>query len=82
MAWGIQDATGVTPPNMDFTYYIKNPDIFKIEGGCMSLPTGPGLGIEVNEELVRQEDAKFRAGDFLPWSSPTLRGPGGEIREW
>ena len=82
MMWGSQDATGVTPSHMDFTYYINNPEVFKIEGGFMSIPTGPGLGIEVNEARVREEDAKFRAGEFLPWQSPTLRGPGGEVREW
>jgi len=31
---------------------LKNPPLFKLEDGFIKLPTGPGLGIELNEEAV------------------------------
>ncbi len=34
--------------------YIKNP--FKVRNGYVDLPTGPGLGIELDEELMRKND--------------------------
>lgn len=61
----------------DLTSYIKNPGVWKVEGGYIELMGGPGLGIEVDEEMVRSlsEDAKA-------WVTPGFIGPGGEIREW
>ncbi|HBJ32610.1 MAG TPA: galactonate dehydratase, partial [Dehalococcoidia bacterium] len=37
----------------------------KLEGTRRPVPDGPGLGIEVNEELIREETFKF-------WESPHL----------
>lgn len=34
--------------------YIKNP--FKVRDGFLDLPTGPGLGIELDEELMKKND--------------------------
>ncbi len=34
--------------------YIKNP--FKVRNGYVDLPTGPGLGIELDEELMKKND--------------------------
>jgi galactonate dehydratase len=61
----------------DITSYIWNPEVWHVKDGYIAVPTGPGLGIEVDEELVRSlsKDAK-------PWVSPGFIGPGGEIREW
>ncbi|KAK4233942.1 enolase C-terminal domain-like protein [Achaetomium macrosporum] len=61
----------------DITSYILNPDVWKVEAGYVTIPTGPGLGIEIDEQQVRalSKDAK-------PWVSPGFIGPGGEIREW
>jgi galactonate dehydratase len=33
--------------------YIKNP--FKVRDGYIDLPTGPGLGIELDEEAMRDK---------------------------
>jgi len=43
----------------------------------VNVPTGPGLGIEINEELVREA-----AAVAVPWSNPVWRGPDGYLREW
>jgi galactonate dehydratase len=61
----------------DITSYISNPDVWSVKDGYVAIPTGPGLGIEIDEVQVRalSKDAK-------PWVSPGFIGPGGEIREW
>lgn len=58
---------------------MKNPEVFEVKEGMVSLLTGPGLGIEMNEELIRQNAADNT--DFS-WRNPTWRGPDGGIREW
>jgi len=36
-------------------HYIKNPQVFEVgEDGCMRVPTGPGLGVEIDEKAVRE----------------------------
>ena len=36
--------------------YLKDPTVFDVSEGSVGLFTKPGLGIEINEELVRQID--------------------------
>jgi len=66
----------------DLFSYITNPDVFKVEAGMISILEGPGLGIQINEDLIREEDAKHRAGQVNSWRNPIWRGPDGAIREW
>jgi galactonate dehydratase len=61
----------------DLLSYIKNPEIWDVKDGYVELMKGPGLGIEVNEELVRKASVNAE-----PWVSPGFVGPGGELREW
>jgi galactonate dehydratase len=61
----------------DLTSYTLNPEIWKVDDGYIDLPSGPGLGIEVDEEQIRN-----LAQDAKPWVSPGFTGPGGEFREW
>ena len=56
---------------------MKNPDIFRWKDGVCSLLTGPGLGIEVNEEYVREMAAKGH-----DWHNPIWRDSDGIIAEW
>lgn len=60
----------------DIETYITNPDVWNVEDGMVDLMTGPGLGIEINEEKVRS------AANAPAWRSPSFQGPGGEWREW
>ncbi|PSS22795.1 hypothetical protein M430DRAFT_40046 [Amorphotheca resinae ATCC 22711] len=61
----------------DLTSYTKNPEVWDVKDGYIDLMTGPGLGIEIDEEWVRRVSK-----DAEPWVSPGFIGPGGEVREW
>ncbi|EGP84182.1 uncharacterized protein MYCGRDRAFT_87695 [Zymoseptoria tritici IPO323] len=61
----------------DLLSYTKNPEIWDVKDGMIKLPSGPGLGIEIDEEAVRAASIDTEA-----WRSPIFYGPGGEIREW
>lgn len=61
----------------DLTSYTKNPEVWNVQDGMIKLMTGPGLGIEIDEDAVRAA-----AVDAKAWRSPHFVGPGGEIREW
>lgn len=61
----------------DLTSYTKNPEVWNVTNGYIDLLTGPGLGIEIDEEQVRALSKDSKA-----WVSPGFIGPGGEIREW
>lgn len=63
----------------DLFTYMTNPEVFQVKEGMIDLLTGPGLGIEINEELVRKQAEESK--DFN-WRNATWRGPDGGIREW
>lgn len=54
--------------------YLIKP--FVVEQGYIPLPTGPGLGIEINEEAVRQG---LYDGS---WQTPSLRHADGSVADW
>jgi len=62
---------------VDLLTYVKNPEFFKVEDGMVAVPTGPGLGLEIDEELVRKDALTAPA-----WRNPVWRGPDGSFREW
>ena len=39
-------------PNLFRTDLISNP--FVLKDGCIDIPTGPGLGIEINEDVINE----------------------------
>lgn len=63
--------------DMDLTDYLLDPDAFGLENGYVKLPTLPGLGIEIDEEKVR-EQAKIGHD----WKNPIWRNPDGSVTEW
>ena len=63
--------------SQDLTSYVKNPEVWSVQEGFIDLMKGPGLGIEVDEDMVRELSKGAKA-----WVSPGFLGPGGEIREW
>lgn len=61
----------------DLGTYILNPEIFDVKDGMVAAPTGPGLGLVMNEELIRS-----RSLEAEPWANPVWRGKEGYLREW
>jgi galactonate dehydratase len=57
--------------------YLVDPAVFAITDGGLARPTGPGLGITVDEAKVREVD---RAGHT--WRSPIWRYPDRSFAEW
>jgi galactonate dehydratase len=63
----------------DVLDYLADPSVFEFEDGYVSLPDGPGLGIEIDEEYVREQAAE--AGE-IDWHNPVWRHPDGSVAEW
>lgn len=61
----------------DLLDYLEDPSVFSYEEGFVSIPTGPGLGIEINEQKVREV---ARIGH--EWRSPVWRNEDGTVAEW
>jgi galactonate dehydratase len=65
--------------DFDLLTYMKNPEVFDVREGMVDLLTGPGLGIELDEEMIRRCAEEHK--DFS-WRNPIFRGKDGGIREW
>ncbi|PYH47372.1 D-galactonate dehydratase [Aspergillus saccharolyticus JOP 1030-1] len=63
--------------DIDLTSYLVDASVFDIADGYVTVPKGAGLGIEINEELVRKI-----SGESEPWLPKEFYGPDGGIREW
>ncbi|MDF3077498.1 MAG: galactonate dehydratase [Sphingobacteriaceae bacterium] len=61
----------------DLLDYLMDQTVFAYKDGYATIPDGPGLGIEVNEEKVR-EAAKVGHN----WHSPVWRHADGSVAEW
>jgi len=61
----------------DLLDYLINRDVFSYDGGFVSLPAGPGLGIEIDEETVRSA-----AETGHDWKNPVWRHRDGAVAEW
>lgn len=61
----------------DLLDYVSNCEVFAYEDGMVAIPTGPGLGIEVNEAYVRE-----RAAEGHRWRNPVWRHKDGSFAEW
>ncbi len=61
----------------DVLDYVLDPAPLKIENGYISLLTGPGLGVEINEAFVIE-----RAQQGHRWRTPQWRHEDGSVAEW
>ena len=57
--------------------YALNKEDFKFTDGYVDLPKKPGLGVEVNKELVLEENANPHQ-----WKNPVWRHKDGSVAEW
>jgi galactonate dehydratase len=64
-------------PSADLLTYLEDHSVFDIHEGNVAVPSGPGLGVIIDEARVR--DA---ARDPHRWRNPAWRGPDGSLREW
>jgi galactonate dehydratase len=61
----------------DLLDYLSTPEVFAFEDGYVARPTGPGLGVEVDEAAVRA-----RADTGHDWKNPIWRADDGSLTEW
>jgi L-alanine-DL-glutamate epimerase-like enolase superfamily enzyme len=57
--------------------YVTNKEDFTFTNGCVELPKLPGLGVEVNKELVIEENKTPHN-----WKNPVWRHADGSVAEW
>lgn len=57
--------------------YALNKQDFQFVDGFCAMPTKPGLGIEVNKELVLEENLTKHQ-----WKNPIWRHADGSVAEW
>lgn len=61
----------------DLLDYVRNREAFVYRDGFLDLPTGLGLGIDVDEPLVRE-----RARTGHDWRNPVWRDDDGTVAGW
>jgi len=61
----------------DLLDYITDRSVFAYENGFVTMPTGPGLGVQVNEAYVAE-----RATVGHRWRNPIWRHNDGSVAEW
>lgn len=61
----------------DIHSYITNPEVFAVSDGYVEALTGPGLGIEINEAMVRE-----LSKTAVAWPLKGFTGPDQGLREW
>ncbi len=57
--------------------YVKNRSDFDFSDGWFKIPSVPGIGAEVNRDLVIEENKNPHA-----WKNPLLRHSDGSVAEW
>jgi galactonate dehydratase len=63
--------------SMDLLDYLVDPTIFEVENGYIKRNERPGLGIEIDEEKVKEASQKGH-----DWHNPIWRNDDGAITEW
>ena len=61
----------------ELSAYLKDNEVFRYRDGFVELMDKPGLGIEVDEEIIRGRDDKT-----LQWKSPVFYQEDGCVTEW
>ncbi|WP_274649646.1 galactonate dehydratase [Paenibacillus humicola] len=61
----------------DLLDYVKDAGSLRYEGGFVAVPEGPGLGIEVDEDKIRELAKKGH-----DWHNPVWRNEDGTVAEW
>ncbi|KAJ3564040.1 hypothetical protein NP233_g8553 [Leucocoprinus birnbaumii] len=82
MSWEIHyNARLDSEVGADLHTFVVNPEVFRVQDGHVGILQAPGLGIEINEELVRSMSAKY-VERYPAWRNPLWRGDDGTVAEW
>ena len=61
----------------DLLSFVVNKDVLTARDGWLAIPSGPGLGVDIDEAAVRTaHETRHR------WRNPTWRTPDGAFAEW
>ncbi|KAJ5413944.1 hypothetical protein N7509_000571 [Penicillium cosmopolitanum] len=63
--------------DIDLNSYLIDKTVFDIKEGYVDALQKPGIGIEIDEDLVRRISKETE-----PWQPKEFHGPDGSIREW
>ncbi|MFC7078748.1 galactonate dehydratase [Haloarcula halophila] len=72
-----QDLTLHEPESSQRLALLEDPELFEFDNGYVERPTGPGLGIEIDEAYVRE-----KARSDVNWYNPVWHHEDGSIAEW
>lgn len=61
----------------DLLSFVSDKEVLTPDGGYLSIPSGPGLGIEIDEAAVREAGK-----DPHRWRNPIWRNADGNFAEW
>ena len=61
----------------DLLSYLRQPQVFDVREGHVAAPEAPGLGVDIDEDKVRDAARAPHA-----WRNPVWRGRDGSLREW
>ncbi|MFC7018110.1 MULTISPECIES: galactonate dehydratase [Haloarcula] len=61
----------------DVLDYLADPSVFEYRDGYVTVPDAPGLGIDINEDYVREQSEKT-----VNWHNPVWRHEDGSVAEW
>ncbi|MDT2660296.1 galactonate dehydratase [Enterococcus hulanensis] len=61
----------------DLLDFVKNKEIFQFKDGFVDIPDKPGLGLEMDEDRIKEI-----AREGLVWTNPSWKNYDGTIAEW
>lgn len=61
----------------DLLDFVKNKEVFQYRDGYVAVPDKPGLGLEIDEDRVKEVSAQG-----LHWTNPKWRNYDGTMAEW
>jgi galactonate dehydratase len=61
----------------DLLTYVASPEVFTVQAGFLSIPEGPGLGVELNEVAIHEASQNKHR-----WRNPIWKHQDGSFAEW
>jgi galactonate dehydratase len=65
------------PADNDKLAYLTDPTAFDFDRGYVSPPDGPGLGVDIDEDYLREQTESR-----ITWQNPTWYHDDGSVAEW